>query len=122
MTAVQEVADSLDFPTEYYQYGGQQKDNSIKNLNILMDSASTSPPDVQSPGNKDSVLYIYTSGTTGLPKAAVLPHSRYVTYLEIQGDYNKLLNLQKETKVRIYKSVVRPVTHKWRSRNKEFVK
>lgn len=78
VSAVQEVADSLDFPIEQYQFGGEQKDSSVKNLNVLMESASTSLPNVESPRYKDKLLYIYTSGTTGLPKAAVLPHSRYL--------------------------------------------
>lgn len=27
---------------------------------------------------RDTLLYIYTSGTTGFPKAAIIPHIRYV--------------------------------------------
>ena len=78
------MVDSLDQPAELYQYdlhGGEHKDLSVKNLNALMEKSSTVLPNVVKPGYKDKLLYIYTSGTTGLPKAAVLPHSRYVTHL-----------------------------------------
>ncbi|XP_063376171.1 long-chain fatty acid transport protein 4-like [Cydia fagiglandana] len=40
------------------------------------------PPDyplvTDPPHYKDTLLYIYTSGTTGMPKAAVLPNSKYL--------------------------------------------
>jgi len=76
-TAVQEIISSLDISVGKYQLGGELPEtNCVKSLNLLLDSASTSPPNVQGPGYKDHVLYIYTSGTTGLPKAAVMPHSR----------------------------------------------
>jgi long-subunit acyl-CoA synthetase (AMP-forming) len=76
-TAVQEIISSLDTSVGKYQLGGELPEaNSVKSLNLLLDSASTSPPNVQGPGYDDHVLYIYTSGTTGLPKAAVMPHSR----------------------------------------------
>jgi long-subunit acyl-CoA synthetase (AMP-forming) len=76
-TAVEEIISSLDLSVGKYQLGGELSEaNSVKNLNLLLDSASTSPPNVQGPGYDDHFLYIYTSGTTGLPKAAVLRHSR----------------------------------------------
>jgi len=76
-TAVQEITSSLDISVGKYQLGGEIPEaNSVKNLKVLLDSASTSPPNVQGPDYKDNVLYVYTSGTTGLPKAAVIPHSR----------------------------------------------
>ncbi|XP_069674182.1 long-chain fatty acid transport protein 1-like [Periplaneta americana] len=77
--ALQEVVGSLDFPLDQYQLGGELSEkNNVKNLSTLLESASTTPPDVETPGYKDRMLYIYTSGTTGLPKAAVMPHSRYL--------------------------------------------
>jgi long-subunit acyl-CoA synthetase (AMP-forming) len=76
-TAVQQVVSSLDISVGKYQLGGKLPEtNSVNSLNLLLDSASTSPPNVQGPGYEDHILYIYTSGTTGLPKAAVTPHSR----------------------------------------------
>jgi long-subunit acyl-CoA synthetase (AMP-forming) len=76
-TAVQEVVSSLDISVGKYQLGEEITDASnVKSLNFLLDSASTSPPNVQGPGYEDHAVYIYTSGTTGLPKAAVMPHSR----------------------------------------------
>jgi solute carrier family 27 fatty acid transporter 1/4 len=78
-SAVQEITSSLDISVGKYQLGGEIPEaNSVKNLKVLLDSASTSPPNVQGPDYKDNVLYVYTSGTTGLPKAAVIPHSRFV--------------------------------------------
>jgi long-subunit acyl-CoA synthetase (AMP-forming) len=75
--AVQEIISSLDMSVGQYQLGGELPEaNSVNSLDFLLDSASTSPPNVQGPGYDDHVLYIYTSGTTGLPKAAVMPHSR----------------------------------------------
>jgi len=76
-TAVQEIISSLDISVGQYQLGEELPEaNSVKSLNLLLDSASTSPPNVQGPSYEDHALYIYTSGTTGLPKAAVMPHSR----------------------------------------------
>jgi long-subunit acyl-CoA synthetase (AMP-forming) len=76
-TAIQEIISSIDTSVGQYQLGGELPEaNSVKSLNLLLDSASTSPPNVQGPGYADQVLYIYASGTTGLPKAAVMPHSR----------------------------------------------
>jgi Acyl-CoA synthetases (AMP-forming)/AMP-acid ligases II len=77
LTAVQQVVSSLDISVEKYQLEGElPEENSTKSLKLLLDSASTSPPNVQGPGYEDHAVYIYTSGTTGLPKAAVMPHSR----------------------------------------------
>jgi acyl-coenzyme A synthetase/AMP-(fatty) acid ligase len=68
---------SLDIYLEQYQLGGKQPaENNVKSLNLLLSSASSSPPNVEGPGYKDDMLYIYTSGTTGLPKPALVPHSR----------------------------------------------
>ncbi|PSN39832.1 hypothetical protein C0J52_19191 [Blattella germanica] len=77
-SALQEVVGDLDSPVETYQFGGKPTERTIKNLNVLMQLAPNEQPSVESPGYKDKLLYIYTSGTTGLPKAAVLPHSRYL--------------------------------------------
>jgi acyl-coenzyme A synthetase/AMP-(fatty) acid ligase len=76
-TAIQEINSSLDISVGQYQLGGEVPEaKSVKSLNLLLDSASTCPPNVQGPGYEDQLLYIYTSGTTGLPKAALMPHSR----------------------------------------------
>ncbi|KAK0179553.1 hypothetical protein PV327_005295 [Microctonus hyperodae] len=51
----------------------------IENLDKLMSEVSANYPVVkEEPGYRDNLLYIYTSGTTGLPKAVLIPNSRYL--------------------------------------------
>ncbi|KAK3917028.1 Long-chain fatty acid transport protein 4 [Frankliniella fusca] len=50
----------------------------LEDLQALLDKAAPSAPACPPPGYRDMLLYIYTSGTTGMPKAAILPHSRYL--------------------------------------------
>ncbi|KAK0172573.1 hypothetical protein PV328_005876 [Microctonus aethiopoides] len=51
----------------------------IENLDKLMSEASANYPVIkEEPGYRDNLLYIYTSGTTGLPKAVLIPNSRYL--------------------------------------------
>lgn len=52
--------------------------NGSHNLDQLLAEANSGEPVVdEEPCYKDNLLYIYTSGTTGLPKAALIPNSRY---------------------------------------------
>ncbi|XP_071445768.1 long-chain fatty acid transport protein 4-like [Hetaerina americana] len=50
----------------------------ISSLDELIKNASSDPQVEHKPSYSDPLLYIYTSGTTGLPKAAVVPNSRYL--------------------------------------------
>lgn len=80
--AVLEVRGNFDQPMAVYQLRvaggpGGGSDGDVVDLNTLLDGASTEPPACPPPGYRDKLLYIYTSGTTGLPKAAILPHSRW---------------------------------------------
>lgn len=85
MIAVSDVADRFKSNDLFklYQYNDERRDitdNSILNLNDLLENASKT--DVNVVKSKEThhgqLLYIYTSGTTGLPKAAVITHSRYI--------------------------------------------
>ncbi|XP_039279544.1 long-chain fatty acid transport protein 4 isoform X1 [Nilaparvata lugens] len=51
----------------------------IINLKKCLEAAPVTPVSVTiRPSYKDHLMYIFTSGTTGMPKAAVMPHSRYL--------------------------------------------
>lgn len=63
---------------DLYQASGTVKDDKVKNLVQMMENAPTTSPTIDGISIHDKLLYIYTSGTTGLPKAAVMPHSRFV--------------------------------------------
>ncbi|XP_012262603.2 long-chain fatty acid transport protein 1-like [Athalia rosae] len=79
-SAIEEITDSIQ-GVERYEWGDNQSEvtDGAKNIQQLLAQSSTSPPVVdQAPGYRDNLLYIYTSGTTGLPKAALMPHSRYL--------------------------------------------
>ncbi|BES89461.1 AMP-Hypothetical protein enzyme [Nesidiocoris tenuis] len=72
------VVNSLD-DLIMYQTGGKISNGAVRNFDSLLQEASTEPPLVEEPiMYTDKLLYIFTSGTTGLPKAAILPHSRYI--------------------------------------------
>lgn len=72
-----EVLGDFETPLRLFQLGGAGG-GVVEELQPLLDSAAASPPPCTPPGYRDKLLYIYTSGTTGLPKAAILPHSRYL--------------------------------------------
>ncbi|XP_046736827.1 long-chain fatty acid transport protein 4-like [Diprion similis] len=79
-TAISEITDTIQ-GIDRYEWGsplGEELDGA-KNIEKLLAEGSTAPPVVgHIPGYRDNLLYIYTSGTTGLPKAALMPHSRYL--------------------------------------------
>ncbi|XP_046403043.1 long-chain fatty acid transport protein 4-like [Ischnura elegans] len=50
----------------------------ISSLDELLEKASSDLENKYKTSYSDPLLYIYTSGTTGLPKAAVVPNSRYL--------------------------------------------
>ncbi|XP_052125714.1 long-chain fatty acid transport protein 4, partial [Frankliniella occidentalis] len=84
--AILEVRDSYSKPLRLFQLGGvgpgdvagAEGRGPVEDLQALLDKAAPTPPACAPPGYRDMLLYIYTSGTTGLPKAAILPHSRYL--------------------------------------------
>ncbi|KAE8752443.1 hypothetical protein FOCC_FOCC000915 [Frankliniella occidentalis] len=86
VTAILEVRDSYSKPLRLFQLGGvgpgdvagAEGRGPVEDLQALLDKAAPTPPACAPPGYRDMLLYIYTSGTTGLPKAAILPHSRYL--------------------------------------------
>ena len=78
--AINTISSELEQNTvEKYQYGGTVVNDEAKDLKVLMSDVKDEAPTVEEPPNfTDIMLYIFTSGTTGLPKAALLPHSRFV--------------------------------------------
>ncbi|XP_075213343.1 long-chain fatty acid transport protein 4-like [Lycorma delicatula] len=82
ISVVKEIEDDLLASLELYQLFGTQS-NTFKrrlyDLTKLIEEASSDPFNItDKPGYRDHLLYIFTSGTTGLPKAAVMPNSRYL--------------------------------------------
>ncbi|XP_014362762.2 long-chain fatty acid transport protein 4 [Papilio machaon] len=76
--AIDEVRDQLPAELKLFQLYGKCGAGVI-DFGAEMDKH---PPEypvvVDKPQYKDTLLYIYTSGTTGMPKAAVLPNSKYL--------------------------------------------
>ncbi|XP_073980024.1 long-chain fatty acid transport protein 4-like isoform X3 [Rhodnius prolixus] len=73
--AVKEVCTDLPL----YQSDGVVTEIGVTSLMQLLAVASSEAPSVKDILlHTDKLLYIYTSGTTGLPKAAILPHSRFI--------------------------------------------
>ncbi|XP_008553438.1 long-chain fatty acid transport protein 4 [Microplitis demolitor] len=79
-SATDEIRDSIENIKKYKQGAGVDDfQEGTENLDKLMAEASTDEPVVENePGYRDNLLYIYTSGTTGLPKAVLMPNSRYL--------------------------------------------
>lgn len=73
------VVNDLDMDISLYQLSGKVTIGRAINLAEKLETASSDPPQVNEEFSaRDNLLYIFTSGTTGLPKAAILPNSRYV--------------------------------------------
>ncbi|CAH2238078.1 jg18461 [Pararge aegeria aegeria] len=76
--AVAELGDQLPPELKLFQLYGDCASGVID----LRAEMYKHPPDypvvTDKPQYKDTLLYIYTSGTTGMPKAAVLPNSKYL--------------------------------------------
>ena len=70
--AFNDIRGQLDSKVEIYAFDfgtNNQVPSGMKNLDTLLDEASSSPIVGQRVNYGDKMLYIYTSGTTGLPKA-----------------------------------------------------
>ncbi|XP_046995918.1 long-chain fatty acid transport protein 4-like [Schistocerca americana] len=93
-SAIEEIRSLLDPSLVYFQLNCKGNETSdFKNLDALISSAPVSLPSAEPPTFQDQLLYIYTSGTTGLPKAAMMPHSRFLlvgaatrSMLELRND------------------------------------
>ncbi|XP_043275860.1 long-chain fatty acid transport protein 4-like [Venturia canescens] len=79
-SAIDEIREPMQ-GIEWYKHGAGLTDycQGSKNLDKLMSESDDEQPVVdQEPGYRDNLLYIYTSGTMGLPKAVLMPNSRYL--------------------------------------------
>ncbi|XP_049872983.1 long-chain fatty acid transport protein 4-like [Pectinophora gossypiella] len=77
-SAIEEIRSQLSEELKLFQLYGQGAPGVI-DLAAEMDKHPPEYPLVSDkPGYKDTLLYIYTSGTTGMPKAAVMPNSKYL--------------------------------------------
>lgn len=76
--AIGEIRDQLPEELKLFQLYGKCAPGVLD----LCAEMGRHPPDypvvTDKPHYKDTMLYIYTSGTTGMPKAAVLPNSKYL--------------------------------------------
>ncbi|CAG9567340.1 unnamed protein product [Danaus chrysippus] len=76
--AISELGDQLPPELKLFQLYGKCSPGVI-DLRAEMDKQVPEYPIVtDKPRYRDTLLYIYTSGTTGMPKAAVLPNSKYL--------------------------------------------
>ncbi|KAL0849047.1 hypothetical protein ABMA28_013410 [Loxostege sticticalis] len=77
-SAVEEVRGQLPEDLKLFQLYGQPAPG-VVDLGAEMEKQPPEYPVVTEKLHyKDTLLYIYTSGTTGMPKAAVLPNSKYL--------------------------------------------
>ena len=74
MAAINDVSELLENSLQKYHFHGKSINESISLPSVSKDFPNVPDP----PGYKDQLLYIYTSGTTGLPKAAKIPHLKFV--------------------------------------------
>ncbi|XP_037297678.1 long-chain fatty acid transport protein 4 [Manduca sexta] len=76
--AIEEIRDQLPTNLKLFQLYGECKPG-VLDLRAEMQRHPTKYPVVaDKPHYKDTLLYIYTSGTTGMPKAAIMPNSKYL--------------------------------------------
>lgn len=71
------VKSELPADMKYFQLGESETSDGIVNLKLSMENVPTTVPLENEIQYNDHLVYIYTSGTTGLPKAAIIPHSKY---------------------------------------------
>ncbi|KPI93922.1 PREDICTED: long-chain fatty acid transport protein 4-like [Papilio xuthus] len=76
--AIDEVRDQLPAELKLFQLYGECGAGVIDFGAEMEKHPPEYPVVVDKPQYKDTLLYIYTSGTTGMPKAAVLPNSKYL--------------------------------------------
>ncbi|XP_043476759.1 long-chain fatty acid transport protein 4-like isoform X1 [Leptopilina heterotoma] len=105
--AIDEIWETVSDLEKFKQGCGENvSTNGAKNLDQQLSEASTGQPIVdREPGYRDKLLYIYTSGTTGLPKAALIPNSRYL--LVTMATYH-MLGLRSDSDI-MYNSI--PLYH-----------
>lgn len=88
-----EARPSLGSNIRYFQLGGQTIEGITKLDNSLKAAPDHAPAIPYKIDYKDHLMYIYTSGTTGFPKAAIMPHSRF---LFMSASLRHLLGLTKQ--------------------------
>lgn len=74
MAAINDVPELFEGGLLKYHFHQETINNTISLPSVSKDYPKVPDP----PGYKDQLLYIYTSGTTGLPKAAKIPHLKFV--------------------------------------------
>ncbi|XP_034828224.1 long-chain fatty acid transport protein 4-like [Maniola hyperantus] len=76
--AVAELVDELPPELKRFQLNGECATGVIDLCAEMYKHLPEYPVVTDKPQYRDTLLYIYTSGTTGMPKAAVLPNSKYL--------------------------------------------
>ncbi|XP_046961358.1 long-chain fatty acid transport protein 4-like [Vanessa cardui] len=77
-SAIAELGDQLPPELKLFQLYGDCAPGVIDLRAEMYKHPPEYPIVTEKPQYKDTLLYIYTSGTTGMPKAAVLPNSKYL--------------------------------------------
>lgn len=72
------VKPELPADMKYYQLGESKTSEGIINLKMSMENVPKTAPVEHEIQYNDHLVYIYTSGTTGMPKAAIIPHSKFI--------------------------------------------
>ncbi|XP_014253182.1 long-chain fatty acid transport protein 4-like [Cimex lectularius] len=79
-SAIHDIRPSLESTIRLFQLGGVPKEG----ISSLDNALKVLKPEFSNVNVKinfnDHLLYIYTSGTTGFPKAAIMPHSRFLLF------------------------------------------
>lgn len=76
--AIDEIRDQLPKGLKMFQLYGKSKPGILDLENEMSKHSTDYPVVTEKLHYKDTLLYIYTSGTTGMPKAAVMPNSKYL--------------------------------------------
>uniref|UniRef100_A0A0K8T204 Long-chain-fatty-acid--CoA ligase n=1 Tax=Lygus hesperus TaxID=30085 RepID=A0A0K8T204_LYGHE len=75
--AILNIRNDLKSAMRYFQLGGTPKEG-VSNLDNFLLRAFDVFKSPETINHTDHLVYVYTSGTTGFPKAAIIPHSRFL--------------------------------------------